>query len=149
MDNYHQELEQRVWSRVHGSEDTDPVSALRAQIMEEATEIATHRMLLRQLPDREKALLRKLIDEELSAVARLRGIHLLITGKPPVLRTSPPPAEPPETALRKSYGKKLRLAAEYDAISGDSQYGHIFSALGQQAREHCHILLEILGNLHR
>lgn len=149
MDNYDQALEQRVWSRVHGTAESDMVGALRAQALGEWTQISAFRMLSRQLPDREKAILKKIIDEDQSHAACLRGIHLLMTGTPLAVRTVPPTPEAPEAILRKGYSRKLQTAETYEALCSDSQYGHVFASLASQERTHCRILLEILGTLRK
>ena len=106
-------------------------------------------MLSRQMQGQQKATMRRLFEQEQTHAACLRGIYLLLTGEPLTVRTSPPVPEPPEIALRKCCGSKLRAAAAYDALGLAAEYGPIFSQLSRQEREQCRMLLEVMGNLGR
>lgn len=148
MEKFDTELEQRVWKRVRGEEQT-PSTGLKALAAAEQSEAAVYLMLSRQLQGREKALLRKMFAEEQTHAAILRGMHDMTAGQRIAARTAPPAPETPEIALRKSYGRKLRALAEYESRLRDPQYGPVFGVLAQQEREHCAMILEIMGSLRR
>jgi rubrerythrin len=139
--------EQRVWQRVRGEDELS--SALKTQAAREWADAAVYLMLSRQFQGKEKAALRKMFEQARSHGACLRGIYLLITGEPLSTRTPPPAPEPPEIALKKCFGRKLRAAAAYEALRTAEEYGEIFSQLSRQEREQCRIILELLGNLGR
>ena len=148
MEKQNLELEQRVWKRVRGEEQPGPVS-VQALVAAEQNEAAEHLMLSRQMQGREKAMLRKMFEEDRCHAAILRGMNELMTGKRLAMRTSPPAPQTPETALRKSYARKLQALSEYESRCADAEYGAAFSKMAQQEREHCAMILEILGSLAR
>jgi len=148
LEKYDPELEQRVWKRVRGEEQAPP-AGLQALAAAELNEAGAYLMLSRQLQGREKALLRRLFAEEQCHAAVLRGMHKLMTGQALTTRTPPAPPDTPELALRKSYGRKLKALAEYESRAADKEYGPVFRKMAEQEREHCALLLEILGDLQR
>ena len=147
MDTMDSKREQEVWQRVRG--EVDLPGELKTLAAREWADAAVYLMLSRQMQGQQKAVLRKLFEQEQSHAACLRGIYLLLTGQPLTARTSPPVPEPPELALRKCCGSKLRGAAAYDRLSAAAEYGPVFRQLARQEREQCRLLLEILGNLGR
>lgn len=148
MEKHNLELEQRVWKRVRGEEQREPVS-VQALAAAEQSEAAVHLMLSRQMQGREKALLRKIFEEDRCHGAILRGMNELVTGKRLTLRTLPPEPATPEIALRKCYARKLQAIAEYESRVSDKEYGCVFSQMARQEREHCAMILEVLGSLTR
>ena len=148
MEKQNLELEQRVWKRVRGEEQ--PVSVgVQALVAAEQNEAAVHLMLSRQLQGREKAMLRRMFEEDRCHAAMLRGMNELMTGKRLAMRTSPPAPQTPETALRTSYARKLKTIAEYESRCTDAEYGAAFSKMAREEKEHCAMILEILGSLQR
>jgi len=149
METIDTKLEKRVWQRVRGEEAADPAASLRGLAAREWTEAAVYLMLSRQVQGKEKAMLRKLFEEEQAHAACLRGIYGLITGEPLNTRTQPPAPESPETALRKCYGRELQAVQAYSARAQDPEYGAVFTKMAEQEREHCRMILELLGNLRK
>jgi rubrerythrin len=149
MDTFDAKLEKRVWQRVRGEESVDPAGSLRGLAAREWTEAAVYLMLSRQMQGREKTMLRRLFEEEQAHGACLRGIYALTAGEPLNIRTQPPAPEPPETALRKCYGRELQAAEAYSARTQDPEYGAVFAKMAEQEREHCRMILELLGNLRK
>lgn len=148
METYDPEKAARVWQRVHASAAIAPDGdSLLALITGEWADAATYLYLSRSRQGREAAALRRLFEEEQSHAACLKGIYTLSTGKKPIIHTVPPAKEPLETALRRCYGREMRSLAEYEARSADPEYGPVFARLAAQEREHCRIVLELLGNL--
>ena len=94
-------------------------------------------------------ILRRLSEQEQAHTACLKGIYTLITGSHPTVRTIAPSQDPPEMILRRCYGQEMHSLAQYEARSGDPEYGQVFARLAEQEREHCRIILELIGNLKR
>lgn len=148
METYDPEKAARVWQRVHASAPAIPDgSSLLALIAGEWTDAATYLYLSHGRQGKEAAALRRLFEEDQSHAACLKGIYTLTTGKRPIVRTPPPVQEPLEIALRRCYGREMRSLAEYEARSSDPEYGPVFARLAAQEREHCRIVLELIGNL--
>lgn len=150
MDNYDAEMAERVWKRVRGEADAEPPrTGLQGLAAAELMEAAVYLMLSRQLQGREKAMLRRLFEEEQSHAECLKGIHFLMTGNPLPLRTPPPAAETPELALRKCYARTLRALKEYEDRKADPEYGHVFRHMAEEERKHCRLILELVGGMKR
>ena len=148
MEKQNLELEQRVWKRIRGEEPPSPVS-IQSLMAAEQDEAAIHLMLSRQMQGREKALLRKMFEEDRCHAAMLRGMNELMTGKRLATRTAPPQPQTPQIALRKSYARKLQALSEYESRCTDGEYGAVFFKMVQQEKEHCALILEILGSMQR
>ncbi len=138
----------RVWQRVQGSA---PVEAkeqgLQELIVHEWTDAATYLLLSRRFQGKNSTILRKMFQDEQAHTACLKGIYTLITGNHPVLKALPPKQEDTELILRRCYGREMQCLAQYEARSNDPEYGQVFTRLAQQEREHCRLILELLGNL--
>ena len=137
----------RVWQRVQEKPTEKREQGLQELIFEEWTDAATYLQLSRRFQGKKAALLRKLYQDELSHAACLKGIYTLITGSRPVVKTLPPQQGDAEQVLRRCYGREMRCLARYESRSSDPEYGQVFSRLAQQEREHCHLILEFLGDL--
>ena len=73
-----------------------------------------------------------------------------VAGAVPTPTVTPPvPQESPDRCLRRCYGQEMRCLAQYEARSTDPEYGPVFSRLAAQEREHCRIILELLGRLQK
>jgi len=138
--------EAQVWQRVQ-SQQTDPREGLQELIAREWEVSGTCLQLSRRLSGKQSMLLRQLQEKEQGHVSCLKGIYTLITGQRPHVRGVPTAAGFPEAELRRCYGKQMQNLAEYERRSSHPEYGHIFQSLARQEREHCHLLLEILGSL--
>ena len=149
MEKFDSEMQQRVWKRVRGEAQTPPPLGLQGLAAAEQNEAAVYLMLSRQLQGKEKATLRKLFEQEQAHAAILRGMHTVMTGQRISPRTLPPEPQTPELTLRKCYARKLKVLAEYESRTDDREYGAVFLRLAQQEREHCTMILEILGDLKR
>lgn len=138
----------RVWQRVQAENPTvRPEQGLVELIAQEWSDAATYLQLSRRFQGKESAILRRMFEEEQAHTACLKGIYTLITGIHPTVRAVPPPENDPEQILRRCYGREMRCLAHYEQRSGDPEYGHVFSRLADQEREHCRLILELLGNL--
>lgn len=148
MESYDPVKAAQVWQRVRGGQPAEPVrETLLPLIAEEMADATIYLALSRQLTGRESEVLRRLFEEEQSHAACLKGIYTLTTGNRPVIRNTPPAREPPELTLRKCYGREMRCLAAYEERMSDREYGPVFTRLAEQEREHCRLVLEILGNL--
>lgn len=140
----------RVWQRVQGTADqADPAQGLSELIAQEWTDAANYLYLSRRLSGKDSAMARRLFEEEQSHTACLKGIYTLITGHRPAVKAIPPAQEEPEALLRRCYGREMRCLAQYEARTGHPEYGQVFARLAEQEREHCRLVLQILGNLQK
>lgn len=138
--------EAQVWQRVQ-AQQTDPREGLQELIAREWELAGACLQLSRRLSGRQSTLLRQLYEKEQGHVACLKGIYTLITGQRPNVRGFAAATGFPEAELRRCYGKQMQNLAEYERRGSHPEYGHIFENLARQEREHCHLLLEILGSL--
>ena len=138
----------RVWQRVQGNVSDDPTQGLGGMIAEEWADAAIYLSLAKRVQGNASAVLRKIGQEEQSHMACLKGIYTLQgNGRPDV---PPPPAvdrAPIGTLLRRCYGREMRCLAQYESRANHPEYGQIFARMAQQEREHCRLLLELLGSL--
>ena len=140
----------RDWQRVQGTADqTDPAQGLSELIAQEWTDAANYLYLSRRLSGKDSAMARRLFEEEQAHTACLKGIYTLITGQRPAVKAVPPAQEDPEALLRRCYGREMRCLAQYEARTGHPEYGQVFARLAEQEREHCRLVLQILGNLQK
>lgn len=143
MENFDAALEQRVWQRVRGE---GQAATLQAMAAAEQSAAATYLMLSRVAQGPEKAQLRQLFERERNHGRCLNGISILSEDKPLSVRTLPPQNDRPEIALRKCYAQTLRAIREYSGRTEDPEYGHVFRHMLHQEKEHCRMILEILGS---
>ncbi|MBQ8768418.1 MAG: hypothetical protein IJZ15_02045 [Oscillospiraceae bacterium] len=147
MERFDAEMEEAVWQRVHGEQPPRLEQSLQALAAAELSEAAAHLMLSRQFQGKEKAILRKIYEEDQTHAACLKGIHYFTFDTPLAVRHVPPAPESPVIALRKAYGRKLRALRQYESRADDPEYGAVYQALAHQEREHCRLILELVGNL--
>lgn len=148
MDKFDEAKATRVWQRVQSSQPSQPeAEGLPALIAEELEDSATYLHLARHIGGKESPILRKLAETEQSHAACLKGIYTLMTGEPIAPRIPPLRPEPAERTLRRCYGREMRCLAQYEARSGDPEYGPVFARLAAREREHCMTVLELLGRI--
>ena len=148
MNTYDPKKAQRVWDRVQGNREPEqpkPDMNLQAMIMNEWITAATYLALARQVPPREMCVLQRMAREDQGHGACLKGIYTLITGMHPTVRSLPVSQGDIETVLRRCYGREMQCLAQYEARRSDPEYGQVFARLADQEREHCRLLLELLG----
>ena len=146
MNKIDPEKASQVWQRVQG-QTLDPKEGLQELISREWEVASACLQLSRRLSGRESMLLRQLYEKEQGHVASLKGIYILISGQRPHVRGVTAAVGFPEVELRRCYGKQMQNLAEYERRSTHPEYGYAFQILARQEREHCHLLLEILGGL--
>lgn len=149
MNGINSQMAARVWERVHAvpQEGQNPGQALPVLIAAEWAAAATYLHLSRRFQGKESRMLRQMFQEEQSHAACLRGIYTLITGQHASVKAPPIPQDNTQAILRRCYGEEMRSLAEYEQWSAHREYGPVFARLAQQERDHCRILLEILGSL--
>ena len=148
MEKIDEEKARQVWQRVQSTAPgTAREQGLGELIAQEWTTAATYLLLSRQLQGRTAGILRTVHQQEMANVACLKGIYTLLTGSRPAIRAVPPAPEAPENALRRCYGQEMQSLARYESRSSDPEFGQVFSRLAAQKREHCRLVLEILGSL--
>lgn len=148
METYDKAKAARVWQRVQGEAVANPTQGLGGLIAEEWADAAIYLALSRRVQGNASAILRKISQEEQAHMACLKGIYTLQgAGRPDI--PSPPPLDkaPVSMLLRRCYGREMRCLAQYEARSSDPEYGQVFARMAQQEREHCRLILELLGNL--
>ena len=146
METLDPNVAERVWQRVHNRDTSqDLAAALLGMITAERNDGAVYLQLSRKYQGRESAMLRRLFEEEQSHTACLKGIYMLLTGQKPAIQALKPASESIETTLRKCYGREMRCLAQYEQWSTHREYGPVFSRMAEQEREHCRILLQLLG----
>lgn len=137
----------RVWQRVQCGNEPDPESLVPLAATE-AGDAAAYLQLSRRFQGKEAAALRQLYEQELSHAACLRGMYQMLTGnRLPLPAVQNPVGENTQAALRRCYGREMQSLAAYEARMNDPQYGQVFARLAQQERNHCHILLTLIGSL--
>ena len=151
MATYDPQQAARVWQRVQGEkENREPPyreDNLQELIMNEWMAAATYLQLARKMGQKEAAVLQSLAREEQNHLSCLKGIHTLITGEKCAVRAPKIQLGTPEATLRRCYGEKMRNLKAYESRTSDPEYGHVFSRLAEQEREHCRLILALLGSL--
>ncbi len=148
MEKYDAQKAARVWQRVQAEQPRSATAVeLQEMIEEEWLDGSVYAQLARQFqgPIREK--LQKMAKDEQTHGACLKGIYTLTTGGHPAMKPRQIPPESPQIILRRCYGREMRSLARYEAKSGDPQYGQVFRRLAEQEREHCKMILELLGSM--
>ena len=142
--------ERELWQRVCPGKEAlprDPAQGLPGLIAAEATDAAAYLQLCRCFKGNQSAMLRQMYQQAQSNMACLRGLYTLITGKQPSARGCEPEAGTPAQMLRRCYGNKMKLLAQYERRLDDREYGRVYERLAQQTQNHLRFLLEILGSL--
>ena len=84
-----------------------------------------------------------------TAYAEIDGqAYTLKTGEKCPVHTPNVGKENPEVTLRRCYGLEMRSLKEYEAKASDPEYGHVYTRLADQEREHCMALLGVIGAIH-
>ena len=148
MEQYDPQKAARVWQRVQ-AEQPQAVTAgeLQEMIEEEGLDAATYLQLARQFQGQIREKLQRIGKEEQTHAVCLKGIYTLTTGGHPTVRSRQLPQENPAAVLRRCYGRAMRMLTRYEARSKDPQYGQVFLRMAEQEREHCKMILELLGSI--
>ena len=150
MNTYDPKKAERVWARVQGTREEEKPSLhknLQAMIMNEWITAATYLTLARQVPPREMCILQRLARDDQSHGTCLKGIYTMTTDQEPVIKAPPITAGSVNLTLRKCYSGLLKTLQEYERWSADPEYGPVFQRLADQEREHCRLVLELIGRM--
>ncbi len=151
--SFDREMAKRVWERVQTAQPEEPVlpvkhtDELQNLIVEEWQGAEVYAQLARQLQGKQAAAMKQLYEQKKAQIACLKGIYRLIAGTAPVVHAVTPKPEPMQLQLRKCYGRQMRCLARYEARANDPEYGPVYVRLANQNRNHCHTLLELLGEM--
>jgi len=148
METYDKAKAARVWQRVQQQAPPAPTQGLQGLIAEEWSDASVYLSLSRRVTGNHSAILKKMSQEEQAHMACLKGIYTLQgSGRPEI--PAPPPLDKASvsTLLRRCYGREMRCLAQYESRADDPEYGQIFARMAQQEREHCRLLLELLGSV--
>ena len=141
--------EVRVWQRVRQEPQTAAAPQvsenLQGLIMEQMQVSAAYLQLSHRTGGVEATTLMRLARQSRSQAACLKGLHLLVTEEASEARIIPVQKGTMEAMLRRCYGQELRLMKAYEKHSTDPEYGPVFERMAQRAREHCCLILELVG----
>ena len=148
MEHYDPQKAARVWQRVQAQQPViTAASELQEMIEEEWLDAATYLQLSRKFQGNTRDTLQKMFRDEQTHAACLKGIYTLTTGGHATVRNRQPVTESVLVTLRRCYGREMRSLARYEEKSKDPQYGQVFSRLAAQEKEHCRMILELLGSI--
>lgn len=137
----------KVWQRVHPEGEQPREQGLLALIAQEWADAGTYLLLSRRFSGKDAAVLRRLYEQKQAHMACLKGIYTLLTGTHPTVRNTANVSESPEAALRRCYGREMQCLAQYEARVTDPEFGKVYARMAEQGREHCRLVLEVLGRL--
>ena len=136
----------RVWDRVQSPPAAD-FQNLGNLLESLQMQMQIFQQLSKKLPPPMAAIARESRQQAGRQLNCLKGMHILVTGTAPVVRTLPVPSDPVDLLLRQCYAQIMRLRTEYDARRNDPAYGHIFRTLANDLTGQSRSLLELLGAL--
>lgn len=139
----------RVWQRVRGGSPETDIRELLELIAHEWEDSAIYLQLSRRCTGRESNILYTLFQQEHAQCMCLKGLYTMITGENPKLGTVQVGREPLEDSLRKCYGREMQTLHLYEKKAEDPEYGYIYCHIRDQERDHCRILLELIGGLRK
>lgn len=146
MDKIDPKVAAAVWQRVQGETEIPKRRHLQGLMLQENTAFSAYQRLARQLPEHSPVLTR-MAEQTRQDMACLRGIAFLQEQPINTLLPVKPVLEPAALTLRKCYGSALSMAAAYDDLSADREYGCAYEELAQRKREHSCKILGLLGSL--
>lgn len=149
MEHIDPAMAQRVWQRVNGEMPPTHSPDLTDLIQRELADAISYLHLSRFFSQEHSRLLRQMHQQERAHAACLKGIYRMMTGKRPTPRLPKIPPEKPADALRRCYDRETQCVRCYEAHASDPHYGQTFARMAMQEKEHCRILLELLGHLER
>ena len=151
MEVYDKAKANRVWQRVQNSNPTvptDPTRGLAGLIAEEWADAAIYLALSKRVQGNAAATLRKMGQQEQAHMSCLKGMYALQgSGRPDIPAPPPPDKAPVDVILRRCYGREMRCLAQYESRADHPEYGQVFARMAAQEKEHCRLILELLGEL--
>ena len=148
MKNYDPKAAAKVWDRVQNAAVPPGDSQLILNLIaDEILDARTYALLTKRLSPPQAAIIRQISQQEQAHAACLKGIYTMITGRNAIV---PPPKvadDPADIVLRRCYGREMRCLAAYEQRTGDREYGPVFARLAEQKKEHCRLVLELIGQM--
>ncbi len=135
---------QAVWQRVF-AQPVQPDGDLRHLEMTAAELAGIYRHLMGSHTGKVRERLRWLYEEELSNVACLKGLGVLMGQREEVLKLWTPSREPGRKLLEKCYHLTRRLMVDCMGRSAEPEYGIVFRSIGDREAVHCTAIAELLG----
>ena len=139
MEPYDGQMAQRVWQRVRGAEE--PILSL---LTLESQAAAAYGQLARRLPKHRKQF-ERMLQQTQYHIKCLRGMGYLTSGVRPARLPLKPRQETTAGLLRTCYLHSLKAAEGYAQHQDNPEYGIVFAQLAQEKRQHCALLLALLG----
>ena len=137
--------EAEVWRRVMSQPKQIPVGELESLQRESAALAAIYRWAGGRLNGKKQQLARRLLEQELSIGACLRGIGRL-SGEPlESVSVWEPGNRGGRGILEGCFAREHRCQSEYTARSLDGQFGEVYRILAERAGRQCALLAELLG----
>ena len=140
------QLEQRVWQRIHGTPDADPVPTLMALAAGVAADGNTFLKLSKQWGG-EGGVLLQLSRQEQAQVGCLKGICAMLREEPISISPLPQPVGSTAAMLRRCYANHLQRISQYRRLAQSEDYGPVFEKLLAEEQNHCRQIMELLGKL--
>ena len=143
--------EARVWQRVQNekqaAEPPKQVENLPALILEQQQLASAYRQLAGRMNGQEGTVMIRLARESNMQAACLKGIATLMNGFAPQGGAAMQQQSNTDAILRRCYGAELRLLKIYEGRISDAEYGPVFDRMAARGREHCCVLLELIGKI--
>ena len=150
MDQIDPAQAQRVWQRVKsGDAASAEVRALPRLLALESEAWYTYTYLAKNTPLRDSRLLAQLRDQSQSQFHALAGLHLLTTGSRPPQNPQPNLRGNAEGLLRLCWRNRQQALALLEKAQVPPEFAFLLPLLRDRTREHCRMLLELLGCLSR
>lgn len=137
--------EAEIWHRVMAQPKPVPMGELESLQRESGALEAVYRWAAGRLKGRKQLLARRLLEQELSIGACLRGLGRL-SGEPVEhVQVWEPGNRGGKGLLEGCFARERRCQSEYTARSLDGQCGEVYRHLAEQAGKQCVLLSELLG----
>lgn len=154
MAQFHPEQVRRIWQRVQSgpayeAREAMPVKTDSGIYSLVSREIHGKAMLLQlsgRFSGRNREALRKMAKQEHSHAAILRGMCVLTEEKVPAIPMPKQPSLSTAALLQRCYSQTLQNLREYENRTEDRQFGDVFQKMAEQEKEHCRILLALMGS---
>lgn len=150
MDQINPAQAQRVWQRVRNGETAPAeLQALPRLLALESEAWHTYTYLAKNTPLRDSRLLAQLREQSQRQFNTLAGLHLLTTGDRPPQNPQPNLRGNAEGLLRLAFRNRQQALALLDSAQLPAEFAFVLPLLTAQMKEHCRLLLELLGWLCR
>ena len=150
MEQLDREMQKRVWQRVQSREPVQmpemPGETLKSLLLTARENHAAYTHLQKQMGPNHRDMVNRLRQGSQRTIACLQGICRL-RGETVKSFRMDAGREDTRRALEKCYHRERKLCAAWEQRVVDPEFGMVFEKLGHLTREHCAILMELLGNL--